>query len=125
MIGTSLSRLAALLVALSFFGRERTEIHGFRVSLVPSCQTPRKHRGVTDFLGSSVTLTIDRSGKLRINGDDFHDQNLETVLKEVFSTRIERTLFVWPESDIEMGRLFSVLDRVHTTSVVKRVVLIT
>ncbi len=76
-------------------------------------------------MGNSVTLEIHASGELTVNGDHFQGRPWIETLRWIFSKRIGRTLQIWADSNVRLGRVLTVLDQVQERPFIDHLILLT
>jgi biopolymer transport protein ExbD len=107
--------------SISFTKQKAT---GFWIALMPTCQPGHQHRSATDFMGNSVTLEINSSGSLAINGEALKNRSWIDVLERIFSTRADKTLLIEADEDVQMDRIFQVLHQLDGHVSITRVILL-
>ena len=122
------SYLAVFTIVLLFTcacEKQRVELVGFRVRLMPPCKTGRIHRTATDFMGNSVALELHSFREPTINGDALEARSWIELLKKIFSSRASKDFLIAPDPDVEMEQVLTVLDRLNNFTFVDTCVLLT
>ena len=84
--------------------------HGLAVS-VPQDAPPREESPVKN--EDKLVLSLDREGKIRLNQEPLEVASLSPRLKEIFSTRSDRTIFVQADRDLLFNDIAWLIDVVR------------
>jgi biopolymer transport protein TolR len=97
-------------------------------ALVPQPPPPNQKQPPPDNRTIVVQLLQEPNGgrtKLKINQDDVTWNNLDQRLKDIFSTRAERIMFVKADDDVQFQEVAQVIDIAKGTQLVDKIGLIT